>query len=95
MYFSYDIYDRGCRDERYKLIEFAVPDETSGVIEYHTLLFDLAADPSEMNNLAEDPEYAETLARMKSLMSELSVHYGDTVERGSTFWKAMALKDPA
>ncbi len=87
LYFSYGDFQRGCRDDRYKLIEFAVPDKQTGAVARHTLLFDLQKDPKEMTNLADNPEHAETLARMRALLLRLRDQHGDSVKRGSIFWK--------
>lgn len=87
LYFSYGDFQRGCRDDRYKLIEFAVPDKQTGTVERHTLLFDLEKDPKEMTNLADNPEHKETLGRMRTLLTRLRDEHGDTIERGSVFWK--------
>jgi len=40
-------------------------------------LFDCQADPYELNNLAEDPQYAETLQRMRTAMDEWLARVGD------------------
>jgi arylsulfatase A-like enzyme len=87
LYFAYDNFQRGCRDDRFKLIEFAVPNKRAGTIARHTLLFDLQTDPKEETNLADHPAHVETLARMRSLLLRLRDEHGDTIERGSIFWK--------
>ena len=45
----------------------------------HKLLFDLEADPHEMNNLAEDPASASELKRMMALMESWRTRLGDRV----------------
>jgi arylsulfatase A-like enzyme len=87
LYFAYDNFQRGCRDERFKLIEFAVPDKKTGAIARHTLLFDLQTDPKEETNLADQRAHADTLKKMRALLLRLRDQHGDTIERGSIFWK--------
>jgi arylsulfatase A-like enzyme len=41
-------------------------------------LFDLAEDPSEVNNVYADPAYSGVLIDMKQKLSELQQAYGDT-----------------
>ncbi len=43
----------------------------------HQLLFDLSSDPHEMNNLAENPEYASEMARMTELLETWRGDLGD------------------
>lgn len=45
----------------------------------HLLLFDLETDPHELNNLAEDPEQGEHIARLTLLMRQQQTLLGDTV----------------
>jgi len=44
-----------------------------------TQLFDLAADPWEMRNLADDPAYAETLARLTAGLRDWQSSVGDPI----------------
>ncbi|VGO13099.1 Arylsulfatase [Pontiella desulfatans] len=57
------------RTERYKLIEYP---EINDLDE----LYDLKADPNEMNNLAVNPEYAELHQEMKKRMAEKKAEAG-------------------
>lgn len=64
---------RGVRTERYKLIHFFIePEEWE--------LYDLKADPDEMNNLYGKPEYAELTAHLKQRIEELRAETHDTFE---------------
>lgn len=40
-------------------------------------LFDLVADPAEMQNVIDRPEYAEVLVELKAELARLQEHYGD------------------
>jgi arylsulfatase A-like enzyme len=64
----------GVRTDRYKLIHF-----------YHDLdyweLYDLEVDPTEMNNVYNDPAYAQTRAQLHQKLVDVRAYYGDTDER--------------
>jgi uncharacterized sulfatase len=53
------------RDERYRYTEWDNGRRGAQLYEYQT-------DPEELNNLAEDPEHAETRARMKQLLDRIA-----------------------
>lgn len=57
----------GVYDGRHKLMNFYDLDEWE--------LYDLETDPQEMKNQIENPEYAETVARLKSELSNLREQY--------------------
>jgi arylsulfatase A-like enzyme len=61
---------RGVRNARFKLIEF-----WRDPLEYE--LYDLANDPGEKTNLADDPRFAAEKARLQKRMAALRVQYGD------------------
>jgi choline-sulfatase len=63
---------RMVRLDRYKLIYYPSADVT--------LLFDLEEDPHEMKNLAQNPEYAETLRKCWETLKELQVEVGDPLD---------------
>jgi arylsulfatase A-like enzyme len=64
---------RGVRTERYKLIHFFLePQEFE--------LYDLHADPDEMNNFYAKPEYAELVAHLKERLAALRAETNDTFE---------------
>ena len=61
----------GVATDRYKLIHFYYDfDEWE--------MYDLKEDPSEMNNIYDDPEYAEVRAMMHERLVELREKYGDS-----------------
>ena len=66
------------RTDRWKLIVYNVGGKQT------TQLFDLAADPHEVRNLAEDPRSAAILIEMRRL---LETHRKDDGEMGADFWK--------
>lgn len=43
-------------------------------------LYDRLKDPSEMNNVYDDPEYAETVRELKMALKELRTQYRDSPE---------------
>ena len=63
----------GIRTERYKLIHF-----------YYDIdaweLYDLQKDPHELNNIYDDPAYANIVKRLKSELKKLQTQYGDSDE---------------
>ena len=60
---------RSIRDERYKLIRYPLIN--------HTQLFDLIADPHEMNDLAADPAQAVRIEQMMVMLREWQAKMGD------------------
>jgi arylsulfatase A-like enzyme len=69
VFLGFTNWSRSVRDERYKLIKYPQID--------HTQLFDLQADPYEMNNLADDSQHAEQIERMTSLLKQWQQKLGD------------------
>ena len=70
LYTGYRDCQRAVRDERWKLIRYPLVDRTQ--------LFDLAADPHELTNLASKPEHAARLAELTALLEKEMQRYGDT-----------------
>ncbi len=60
---------RAVRDDRLKLIVYPQVD--------HRQLFDLEADPHELDNLIDDPAHAGTVARLEQLLDEWRSTMGD------------------
>jgi arylsulfatase A-like enzyme len=71
LYFAYRDFQRAVRDNRHKLIEYVVEGKRT------TQLFDLQADPWEINNLAADPAHGETLQRLQGELLRLRDEMGD------------------
>lgn len=70
MLFGYRNVQRAISDGEWKLIRYPQVDKTQ--------LFNLAEDPSETTNLADKPEQAERVAKMKALLAAEAAAYGDT-----------------
>jgi len=59
LFFAYEQFQRSVRDERFKLIEYAVQGKRT------TQLFDLDNDPREKENLAGQSAAANTIERLR------------------------------
>jgi len=83
LYHAYRGVQRAVREGHYKLIEYVTETER------RTQLFDLAADPCELHNLADRPDQAERVKQMRSRLLALRQTYGDTREREQCFWDGL------
>lgn len=63
----------GIRTERYKLIHFY-----SDIDQWE--LYDLKKDPHEMNNIIDNPEYADIVENLKKQLKQLQIKYKDPVK---------------
>lgn len=70
LYTGYRDGQRAVRDDRWKLIRYPLVDRTQ--------LFDLVADPRELNNLADQPAHAAHVAALTTLLQGEMQRYGDT-----------------
>ena len=75
---AYRHMQRGVRNEAHKLIEYVVNGKRT------TQLFDLQADPLEMNNLAADPAHA---GHLECLRKDLLRWRDELDDGGSAFWE--------
>jgi arylsulfatase A-like enzyme len=73
---------RSVRKDNWKLIRYPERDFTQ--------LYDLAKDPHEMNNLAEDPRASETKKELISLLGKSQLATGDTVSFTAKTLKPLA-----
>ncbi len=64
VYSAYKGIHRMVRDDRHKLIEYSVDGKRT------TQLFDVSDDPWELDNLADDPEYAGDVERLRKELAE-------------------------
>jgi len=82
LFFAYEQFQRSVRDERFKLIEYAVRGKRT------TQLFDLHNDPREMENLAGRSAAATTLERLRSELVKWKNAWGDEASLwGRKFWR--------
>jgi arylsulfatase A-like enzyme len=85
----------GIRTRDFKLIFFyGLPLDAPGaekrVTPPHWELYDLRADPHEMNNLYADPAHAETVRELKAQLAQLKQQVGDTDEKYPELLKRLA-----
>jgi len=71
----------GVRTDRYKLMHFYYD-----IDEWE--MYDLEKDPQEMNNVYDDPEYAEIRVMLHQRLTELREYYGDSKENDEAFLEA-------
>jgi arylsulfatase A-like enzyme len=74
LFAAYRDYQRMVRDERWKLIAYNAGGQK------HTQLFDLANDPDELKNLADDPAHAATRKRMEKLLADERKKFADPID---------------
>lgn len=67
---AYKDVQRAIRDDRWKLIRYPKIDKTQ--------LFDLHADPHELNDLAARPEHASKLQELTAALEQAQKEFGDT-----------------
>jgi choline-sulfatase len=72
----------GVRTATHKLIYYYgagldVPGASDRIFEPEWEMYDLQADPAELNNVADDPAYAEIRAQLEQKLAELQEHYED------------------
>lgn len=81
LYLAYTSLHRGLRTRTHKLIEYNVNGDR------HTQLFDLAVDPHEIHDLADDSGSAGTVAAMRKRLKALADSWDDDApEWGERFW---------
>ncbi len=74
LFCAYRDCQRMVRDERWKLIQYRAAGSNN------TQLFDLAHDPDELQNLAEDDRFTAERERLKKLMLRARQEFGDPVD---------------
>lgn len=85
MYFAYCDFQRAVRNSQFKLIEYVIEGKHT-----ETQLFDTVNDPWELANLAENPEFADTVCELRKELVRFSHDWNDRdSEWGETFWAAM------
>ena len=74
LFCAYKDCQRMIRDQRFKLLEY----QAGGV--RNAQLFDLARDPDEIDNLADDPKAAGQRKRLHELLQQARREFGDPVD---------------
>lgn len=82
---AYTGFQRGVRTKEHKLLEYHVNGR------HTTQLFDVAADPHELRNLADDPSMAQTLSTLRAELVRQRDASGDLeTPWGQEFWSNFA-----
>ncbi len=87
LYTGYRDCQRAIRDDRWKLIRYPLVDRTQ--------LFDLAADPRELRNLASKPKYAAKISELTALLQKEMQRYDDAAPLTVAKPKPAAWSPPA
>lgn len=70
LFTAYINFQRSIRDQRWKIIRYPLINKTQ--------LFDLEADPYEMNDLSSNPEFAGKMTELTALLETTRQEFGDT-----------------
>jgi len=85
LYFAYTGLHRAVKDRTHKLVEYVI-----GGRHTVTQLFDLVNDPWETSNLAREADNAETVRRLRGVMTRFRDEWDDAAsEWGAAFWGAV------
>ena len=87
LFTAYRNAQRSIRDDRWKLIRYPLIDKNQ--------LFDLQADPHEMNDLSGKPEYAGKIKELTALLEQTRLKYGDSAPLHVANPKPAAWNPPA
>ena len=77
LYLAYRDFQRGLRQDRFKLIQYNVNGERT------TQLFDLEADPWEMRNPADDPRHRDRVRQLSSQLVDAMREMNDPADPGN------------
>lgn len=80
LFFSYKNFQRAARNGDWKIIKYNVGDKIT------TQLFNLENDPLEINNLADNADYAKELERMTKILGEQMVQNKDAANLDEAGW---------
>jgi arylsulfatase A-like enzyme len=80
LHLAYRGVQRAVKKDSMKLIEYVVDGKRA------TQLFDLASDPLEMNNLADNPDHASALEDLRTELKKWRSEFNDTRAVGDSFW---------
>ncbi|GAB3815074.1 sulfatase [Tessaracoccus terricola] len=77
----------GIRTHTHKYIHYyndglGSPGSSDRIMPEEFELYDLVADPAELNNVVDDPAYADVLAGLRERLAELQAEYADEPYRG-------------
>ena len=86
LYHGYAQNWRAVYDGKYRYLAYAGIDAGTGTFSKKNLLYDLEADPIELNDLSGDPHFKDEINRLESLLWKQRDVYSDPVVPGG-FWE--------